>query len=290
MEYNLKDWFKEFSFDTWERVKLSSVTTSIRTSEVTLTENLIYSFYLLSKQFDLPIQIFEAKNEAINGNDIEFAIEMKEGYILLPTQAKILKKNRKYSTISHKVKGQSQIDLLEKYARKVHGIPLYLLYNGFYVFEDEFGLDNLEFYGCSLAPLKDLKSFRKGNRWKIPNFSDIHPNLGIPFYVILNLLGKRLDDNPFHNTAASFEHDSLRFYSEKEVIDNFNGTNLAPRPRIGYVPSGNQKENNVLDKVFYKENKYQPKFRVVISNNPRFNKFQIREIGYKNSKPIEVED
>jgi len=93
----------EFAYDTWTRLEFTRKTKSIKTSEVTITQNLIYNCYLLSRQFDLPIRVYEAIDESINGYDIEFAGETSEGYVLFPTQAKIIKNNGKYDTISHRV-------------------------------------------------------------------------------------------------------------------------------------------------------------------------------------------
>lgn len=286
-EFNLIKWFQEFSFDTWSRLELTRRSKSIKTNEVTITQNLIYNCFLLSRQFDLPIQVYEARNESINGNDIEFAIETEKGYVLLPTQAKIIKSNNKYDTISHKTNGLYQINLLEKYGKQVEGIPLYLFYNSLDVTEDEEKIKlltnevELESYGCSIAKLSFLKQFIDNDQWRIPSFWDIHPNNGIPLHRLIELTGKKLSN------CKLFEDEdySIKFYDEEEVIKKFNGINLAPRPKIGYIPS-NDKQIEFISELT--NERYQPRFRVVISNNPDFNKFQIKFLD--TDEPIQIDE
>lgn len=283
MQLNLIDWFKEFSYYTWSRLELSRRSKSIKTNEVTLTQNLIHNYYLLSRQFDLPIQIFEANNESINGNDIEFALETANGYVLFPTQAKIIKPNDKYDTISHKVNNKYQIDLLEQYGKGVKGIPLYLFYNvlnlGLENFEnvksfEEKASMEIQNYGCSVARLSFIKKFNSEGKWKTPSFWDIHPENGTPIHQLIKIVGGNLLQCPlFRNEMDFLKNINLRYYSEEEVINGFDGNNLAPRPRIGYIPTDDDQKKAIMRIGM---NNYWPKYRVVISNNPDFNKFSIK--------------
>lgn len=289
MRHELVNWFKEFSYETWLRLEFTKRTKSIKTHETTITQNLVYQFFLLSRQFDLPIQIYEAQNEKINGNDIEFAIETEQGYILFPTQAKVIKEKEKYDFITHKVRGIFQIDLLDSYSRKVRGIPLYLFYN---FFETELSneADELESkvdfevpcYGCSIAMLETIQNFKKDAKWKIPSFWDIHPHNGVPLFQLIQIVGQSLKNCPLFENKNLIEKYDVRFYSEKEILEGFDGKNIAPRPRIGYIPSSKNKKETTFN--FFSKPNYQPKFRVVISSNPNFNKFQIGFQGFANQK------
>lgn len=124
----------------WERMRFARVRNQ-RISETTITENLIFDFWYQAKKDQLPVEIYEAKAEKQNGNDIEIFIETKQGYLLAAFQAKILSKKGKCPNISHKVDNAYQIDLLINYAKRKGGQACYLFYN---YFDDEEYHDRLE--------------------------------------------------------------------------------------------------------------------------------------------------
>ena len=128
-DFTLVDWFQVFSIDIWKRIDFTWRTKGLKLYETTITQNLLYSIFQLAKGRMIPVKLLEAKNESINGNDIELAIETNRGFILFPCQAKLIKENGKYRSLSHKVGSRYQIDLLLRYAQKVQGVPLYLFYN-----------------------------------------------------------------------------------------------------------------------------------------------------------------
>ena len=66
-------------------------------NEVTITQNLVREFWVDSRVFDLPIRIFESRNEKANGNDLEVLIETNLGYVMLPIQVKIIKENEEHA-------------------------------------------------------------------------------------------------------------------------------------------------------------------------------------------------
>lgn len=281
MEDNLIEWTKSFSYDTWLRLGYSRRVEGIFTSEVTLTQNLIYGYYCLSREFNLPIQVFEAKDEKNNGNDLEIAIELKEGYVLLPTQAKVLKKSERYEYFNHKSKSKNkfQFDLLDEYSQNIRGVPLYLFYNMVEMTLNERGdalskeIDfDYHFYGCSIALLSLLRQcFYKGDKIVIPSFWDIHPKLAYPLFQLIEYIGK-----PYRACKLFTNMNrSIQFYSEDEVTNEKFWRNIAPRPSIGRIP---KKKVEIVS--LYDENKYQPRFRIVLSGNTNFNKFSIVRIGF----------
>ena len=290
MKDELSNWFKNFSYEAWSRIKLSQKTKRVKTTETTLTENLVHGFFMLSNQFNLPIQLYEAQNERIFGNDLELAIETKNGYILLPTQAKIIKKKGRYDFISHMVRGIFQIELLENYAKKIQGIPLYLFYNyldGFEFIQERMELEkvidfDISYYGCSLVKAESIQKFREGTEWRIPTFWDIHPQEGIPMFQILNLIGNNLNACPLFQQGINLENYQLKYYTEEEVTNGIDWKNIAPRQQMGYIPgSKKQKKKNESYLKLFSPN-YQPRFRIVISSNPNFNKAKVSAQGLSN--------
>ncbi len=137
---------KNLSIETWERIEFTRTRKGLKIYETTITQNLLY---LLKKYSEYSgnkhIEMFEATNEKTNGNDIEICINTKDGYLLFPTQAKILYKSGKYDKINH----GNQIENIVKYAKRTGGIPLHLFYN-----YDKRHADSE--YGCTIIKTKKL--------------------------------------------------------------------------------------------------------------------------------------
>jgi hypothetical protein len=67
----LKELYKNISSSIWDRIPFS-YSMGFRYSEVTITENLLFDIYKFNiNNPSLAINIFEAKNEKANGNDLE---------------------------------------------------------------------------------------------------------------------------------------------------------------------------------------------------------------------------
>lgn len=259
----------------WEKIRFYRKA-DIRISETTLTENLIFDLWNHGRNGALAVEIYEAKDEKSNGNDIEIFVEMSSGYILLVCQAKIIDRDGKYRNISYKPGGQYQIDLLNKYAKKLRGIPGYLFYNFIY---DHNTINSLELhrnnlpalhYGMSFCP----STFIRKNFWpakasinqkvKIPRFEDLHPHQAAPLVdIICNLLHNNI------NHVFSFWGDEMirnfepKFYTKMEVEDSDHWNEVLPRPSIGYVPGLDIDKLLPLSKD--QEVQFSPKYRVMIS-------------------------
>ena len=128
---DLCTWSRLVSALIWERIGFVRYRKGIKITETTVTQNLVFEFWLSAKSRSLPIEIYESKNEKSNGNDFEIFLETPKGFILLPVQCKIISKTDKYNSINHNTAGVDQIDLLLNYAQKKKGIAAYFLYNYF---------------------------------------------------------------------------------------------------------------------------------------------------------------
>jgi len=236
---SLTNWADIFSLCTWDKIGFCRFQANFNLHENTVTQGLIYEFWLLAASRKFPVQIYQARNEKVNGNDIEIAIQTRNGYLLFPCQAKIVNKRGRYSTLNHKVGGKDQIDLLLDYGRKVRGIPIYFFYN--------FG-DNppqnqaiekkrnipIESLGCSIVPAQFIKqnfSRTTTRRWSIPDFYKIHHLLAIPFSNLFKLINSTsipgLDLAGFSLGA--------QFYSEEELSEEAIWRDLAPPTAIGRI-------------------------------------------------------
>lgn len=188
---------KSLSVETWERIGFARKRKGLKIWEVTVTQNLLYLLKKYSEYCSTSIQMLEATNEKINGNDIEICIKTKAGYILLPTQAKILYSTGDYPRIKH----PSQIENLIEYAKKIKGIPLHLFYN----FDEIYANDE---YGCTIMKTKKLLlAFGKGAGTydiDVPKFLDLHPSKAKPWHEFL---------------CSGFEEDAdIQYYEKEELI------------------------------------------------------------------------
>lgn len=183
------------AYDTWKRVEFGRTRNGFKVFETTITQNILYEFCVYCDLYrSIPMRMFEAINEPLNGNDIELIIQTSQGFIIAPIQAKIIYSTDDYKAMEH----GNQINDLIAYANSVGGVPLYLLYN--YYSDPTFtytgNVCGIQFtkeqFGCSLVNanfLLDNFAFNRidknGNsKWTIPTFTDLHPSIAIPWFVL----------------------------------------------------------------------------------------------------------
>lgn len=115
--------------DTWERLR-DSIGLDIRFGEETITDLLLLD---LKRQGPGGSRVIQTPkhNEKHTGTDWEWWIGTPRiGWLRFAVQAKKMNlKNYRYDSLSHKVGGTLQIDLLERYATSNDAIPIYCLYN-----------------------------------------------------------------------------------------------------------------------------------------------------------------
>lgn len=202
--------------------------------ETTITQNLIKDFVIHSEYLELPIYIFESRNEKANGNDLEIFVETVNGFLFIPTQAKVIK-GTKYPTISHNAGGKPQIEMLIDYARKLRGIPAYLFYNYFgdFTFQEYTdsilpGYEDLHF-GCTIGSAFAIYNdfyYKSGRRkWNIPTFNDLHlpMNYAFPiFYAFWRLIIGNIQDISWFVNGKDGLIQNIKFYKFKELDNNEN--------------------------------------------------------------------
>lgn len=225
------EFLADYSARTW--IELKKVHQGhFRINETTITQNLIKDFVIHSEYLGLPIYLFESRSEKVNGNDLEIFVETANGFVLIPTQAKIIK-GSKYPTISHTVGAKPQIELLIEYANTLQGIPAYLFYNYFddYSFQEYIDRVLPEYYdlhfGCTIGSAFTIHEnfyYKFGQRkWDIPTFEDLHlpMNYAVPIlYAFFRLInGGMKDVSWFVKKRIGFPQ-NIRFYQFKELVSN----------------------------------------------------------------------
>lgn len=245
----LKELYKNISSSIWDRIPFS-YNIGFRYSEVTITENLLFDIHKFNvNNPTLKINIYEAKNEKANGNDLELCLEIEPNkYVILVIQAKKLYfTTQKYRSISHKVNGTYQIDLLEDYAKRQKAIPLYMLYN----YAPDFKNKNKKYYGCTLAFSQFIREhyYLKVSpvRWKIPTFDELHQeHYTIPLYA-LSLNGLKIK-----KTIDKYCKD-YDIYTKNELIANNRWIEIF--------------DKNNKDFSTYTSDEFEPKYRVILGEN-----------------------
>lgn len=151
---------EKLAFTTWETISNAFL------QHISYGEDAITSVNLLSLKNE-PSSNFVLQdtriNESTKGCDFEFWIgSNQKGWFRYAIQAKkITVSNERYNSLSHKVGGVPQIDILEKYSTANKAIPLYCLFNySNKVSSINSGCPmytNIKEVGCSVTPLKTVR-------------------------------------------------------------------------------------------------------------------------------------
>jgi hypothetical protein len=257
-------WADLNAISVWEKIAFCCYKANFHLHENTVTQDLIYSFWQLAQDRKLPVQIYQATSERVNGNDIELAIQTQKGYLLFPCQAKMVSRNGRYPNLRHKVGGQYQLDLLLEYGKNMGAIPIYLFYN----FSNDAARNKaferlnslkIERLGCSVFPAEFIKSnFHRGDRWSIPDFYKLHRLLAIPFSNLFQLI----NSTTIPGLSLHDFNSSARYYTEEELVDKNWWRKLAPQATIGFI----QQENPLAKTTQQEENEssYRPAFRILL--------------------------
>ena len=159
----LKEQLEALARDTHERLAEARVL-HVRFGEETLTDLLLLE---IKRQKRVGSQIVQTSphKEKLSGTDWEWWIgSPRVGWVRYAVQAKKADKTTgRYNSLTHKVNGRPQIDLLERYARGADAIPIYCFYN--YPFPDTstvhwqccstaFDVNQL---ACTVAPIDTVR-------------------------------------------------------------------------------------------------------------------------------------
>jgi hypothetical protein len=269
---SLCDWSRFFSAAIWEKIEFCRSTAKFNIYETTITQDLIYQFWQLAQRKSVPIYLYQSRDEKANGNDIEIYRQTSKGYMLFACQAKIVNKNGRYPAIRHQVNGTYQIDLLLKYAQRMAGIPLYLLYNHHLDPIENSKLESrhkvpIHELGCSLFPAETLKSKywnASKKRLSTPKFIDLHQNEAVPLSTLFCPL---VNNSLFESLQV--QPSKLRLYEESELFDQRNWEDMLPLGKIGRISSSEERFTQGIKQIPIPS--FNPRFRILlpIERRPR---------------------
>lgn len=266
---NLCNIMQLLAYDTWKRIQFTRTRAKkgFKIFETTITQNIIYDLRLLCELFPyLNIRMYEAIDEKTNGNDIELIVKTREGFIVVPVQAKILYKDFKYKAMDH----NEQIDKLINYANLWKGLPLYLLYN-YYPYDLE--LNNQQFcslqysqeqYGCSLICadylLKNYTKCINGvSSWcRVPHYTDLHPSKAIPWFVLgcCEIENSSISDTISYLCNSNISNRVVKGYALTELKNDDYWKNLDLDAKTPDLNNTSRVEENI----------FRPKFRIIFHN------------------------
>lgn len=247
----------DLSHDTWDRINFTRINSlPLKIYETTITQNLLFELAKFSENCEFKqVKAYEAKNEKVNGNDIEFFIQQPNGqYKFLPMQAKILyHPSNKYEKIPYKKQNQNLINYANVNTYNIKGTPLYLLYN-YYPLDPSF-----RDFGCSIVGAKYIQNNFSKNT---PTFDDLHisNNVASPWYTLIcNVI-----DNGQNISQTDQElYDFYKSDSSSCTKDTF--INQENWQEIDLLDNGDmKKDQSIIEDDF--ETEFLPKYRVVISN------------------------
>jgi hypothetical protein len=262
----LCNWSKLFCASVWERIGFCRTAANMNVYETSITQELLFQFWQLARNSELPIELYQSKDEKANGNDLEIGIGTKYGYFLVPCQAKIVSKKSNYAAFLHKVNSVYQLDILLTYGKRVKGLPLYLMYNFNDIsyqnqtIESFHSLDIREL-GCSLHPAALLKTDYSNaltGKLSIPNFYDLHRKTAIPFSRLFCTVGTT---QILKETKTSLSE--ISFYPKRELINSNYWQDLAPPAAIGRIPPF--EELRFTQSPPANTTSFNPRFRILLS-------------------------
>lgn len=188
-----------------------------------------------------------AIKEPRHGGDIEIFVEYSEReYLRYFLQSKILKKDRNYHDVNHRVNGNGayQWALLLNYTKRAKAIPRYLFYNGIldyhYSDVDCHGAYDEKQYGCAIAEVPPIRDYCLRNQTGHYPFlmNNAPPPVGVPWRFIpccgvnseiINQLG----------------NGTLRLYSREEINMDKAFEEVFRFPRISGPPPDVEEEVEV---------------------------------------------
>jgi len=270
---NLCTKMTELSYDTWDRIKFTRANASqIKLFETTITQNLLFELAKFSEHCTFKqVKAFEAINERVNGNDIEFFIQQPNGkYLFFPMQAKILYPSNKYEQIPYK---NQNIDLIN-YATSKNGYPLYLLYN----YNPRY--ISYQNYGCSI-----VDAYYMGYRFSSinPTFDDLHVYSSKYIYPVASTWQSLICDSIFSRNKSYTNKRIKKVYNnEKYSLSQDEVMAEGEWKEISLASSGKSIDEDVIiktEEIEQKENGefineggtgfdigFAPKYKIVVSN------------------------
>lgn len=176
MPHSATELFEGLAKATWERLRYGEELHCSQSEETITDINLLEM--KRAQLYNIRVWKAARSEEAKTGLDWEWWIGSgSNGWWRYAVQAKKLHQSKRYETLSHKVRGERQIDILARYAKAHRCIPLYCLYNYTKQFDKEEHWHccrpaNPEQIGCTVASIDIMKTASEKHGGK--SFDAIH--------------------------------------------------------------------------------------------------------------------
>ncbi len=188
--------FEEIAHEVWERI-IYSHEVGVDLDERGITKDILVDLLHFSKRSTPNFDVFArpSYDEATYGSDLDLFVEYGvNNYIWYALQAKILKTNKRYTTLRDSSDGFMQWDKLSLLEGLTGCKAYYLLYNGdagyTYTGTDACSRPFLEHqFGCSLVEPNRIQHFAdllsSTGRFIRPRFTDIHHQEAQPWRILV---------------------------------------------------------------------------------------------------------
>lgn len=268
--------FEQIAETVWNRI-IRAHEVNVDLKEIGITADILVDIQHYNKKgipnFDLYAK--PSWEENYFGSDIDVFIETNPNkYRWFALQAKILKKNNRYTTLRDSSDEFMQWEKLEILKKVSDCTPFYLLYNG----KKDYSKNGYDYcdrtflasqLGCSLVEPEDIEMFankrnRLDTRYVNPTFEDIHPDYAEPWRIL---------------TCCYQETWGYKLYSIEQIISsdpNFKKLSFEVLEDDSNDIEANEKvniddnNNNNPITIACKEAKWNPGIRIVVNRTDNF--------------------
>lgn len=247
----VKDLFFLFSSLVWEKLEFfkNKGADFAKVDERQLTNDFVSCIANLihNDKMQLPLRLFQAKNEKVNGADLELIICLSDNqYVVFHCQAKRLYvENKSQASYFAMKQHKKQVSDLLGYAQKTNAVPLYFFYN--YVDKDITNEERFrkEIYGCTILGAEPVQ--QKSNEQSNFRFENFHPpaeplmllsefitskdssvlkKIGIDLVSLYTKddLGKIFNENYWKELNPPIDISPKRFYSSLDFKQHLNAS------------------------------------------------------------------
>ena len=268
--------FEQIAEEVWKRINRAHEV-GVDLHEEGITRDILVDILQFSKYQKANFNVYAKKgeNENVYGSDIDIYVETIKGhYKRYALQAKILKKNKRYTTLrdgytlTNPTYQWEKLELLVKdeNEKKNDISAFYLLYNGMeratgFVFKetDSCGRAYLESQlGCSLVKLNDmrklaLKTNSKNGCFVSPKYDNIHPELSDPWRTIV--------------CCKKIQKEGYNLYKEEDVKNDIIGYDKLDSKDENIENIDLKNDNTEEEKQAIESKVWNPLFKIIIKRS-----------------------
>ena len=261
--------FQDISKSVWGKI-IAAHSVSIDVPEIGITADILVQLLHFSKVAQPNFDVFTKKgwNEKTYGSDLDVFVEVGgREFVWFALQAKVLKKNNRYTTLRDSSDATFQWEKLALLESATGCKGYFLLYNekSDYVYSGKDSCKksfNENQFGCSLVEPKEIEvlaSKKVGSKFSNPSFQDIHPDKAQPWQILVCCNQRNLTSKMYSLTQILESNPLLERVGvenlDQEIFEDQSGFD-----RIDRIPPVSDNPINIASREFG----WNPSFRIII--------------------------